>query len=59
LTLNRPENRNALAGELINELIITFNEGEVNNEVDVVVLRSRGDKAFCTGADLKELKNSI
>jgi enoyl-CoA hydratase/carnithine racemase len=49
LTLNRPENRNALDGELINELIITFNEGEVNNEVDVVVLRSRGDKAFCAG----------
>lgn len=59
MTLNRPENRNALDGELINELIITFNEGEVNNEVDVVVLRSRGDKAFCAGADLKELKSYI
>ena len=31
----------------------------MDNEVDVGVLRSKGDKAFCAGADLKELKNSI
>jgi enoyl-CoA hydratase len=59
LTLNRPEYRNALNSELINELIIAFNEAEVDNEVNVVVLRGSGDKAFCAGADLKELKNSI
>ena len=59
LTLNRPENRNALNSELINELIIAFNEAEVDNEVNVVVLRGSGDKAFCAGANLKELKNSI
>ena len=59
LTLNRPENRNALNSELINELIIAFNEAEVDNEVNVVVLRGSGDKAFCAGADLKELKKSI
>ncbi len=59
LTLNRPESRNALNTELINELIIAFNEAENDEEVNVVVIKGSGDKAFSAGADLKELKNSI
>ncbi len=59
LTLNRPENRNALNSELINELISAINQAENDEDVNVVVIRSNGDKAFCAGADLKELKNSI
>mgnify|MGYP001774087734 CR=1 FL=1 len=59
LTLNRPENRNALNSELINELIIAINQAENDEDVNVVVIKANGDKAFCAGADLKELKNSI
>ena len=59
LTLNRPENRNALNSELINELISAINQAENDEDVNVVVIKANGDKAFCAGADLKELKNSI
>ena len=59
LTLNRPESRNALNSELIKELIDSFNLAEEDDNINVVVIRGYGDKAFCAGADLKELKESI
>lgn len=59
LILNRIENRNALNSELILELINSFKEAELDDSINVVVLKGNGDKAFCAGADLKELKNSI
>jgi enoyl-CoA hydratase/carnithine racemase len=31
----------------------------LDDSINVVVLKGNGDKAFCAGADLKELKNSI
>src|SRR5690606_15322554 len=53
LTLNRPEQRNALSPELIEELSIAFGEAEADNDVRVVILTAAGDKAFCAGMDLK------
>ncbi|MGB9638322.1 MAG: enoyl-CoA hydratase/isomerase family protein [bacterium] len=37
----------------------SFKEAELDDSINVVVLKGNGDKAFCAGADLKELKNSI
>lgn len=51
ITLNRPEKRNALSPELIQELGKAFAAFEHDPEVKVVVLKAEG-KAFCAGADL-------
>jgi enoyl-CoA hydratase len=54
LTINRPEALNALTFGLIREI------GEAIDEVDAsdaraLIVTGAGDKAFCAGADIKEL----
>jgi methylglutaconyl-CoA hydratase len=58
LTLNRPAKRNALSGELIEELHQSLERADLDAEVRVVVLRGAG-KDFCAGADLDELLASV
>jgi enoyl-CoA hydratase len=53
LTLNRPEQRNALSPELMEELSLALKEAEQSPDVRVVILTAAGDKAFCAGMDLK------
>ena len=53
ITLNRPEVYNALNPKLIQEITKAFNHAGEDNSVRVVVLTGTGDKAFCSGADLK------
>lgn len=55
ITLNRPEKRNALSFELIDELKTAFKTAESDESVKVVVLRANGD-VFCAGADLAYLQ---
>lgn len=55
ITLNRPEKRNALSHELIQELKDAFDLAVLNVAVKVVVLRANGE-AFCAGADLGYLQ---
>lgn len=52
ITLNRPENRNALSAALVSELYEHL--GEANNDTNVrcIVITGNGP-AFCAGADLK------
>jgi methylglutaconyl-CoA hydratase len=52
-TLNRPERRNSLTIELLNELTAAINVASDQPEGRVVILRGAG-AAFCTGLDLKE-----
>ncbi|MCU1353859.1 MAG: putative enoyl-CoA hydratase [Acidimicrobiales bacterium] len=54
ITLNRPQQRNALSSELIRELRRAVRAAEADDEVDVIVLTG-SDPAFCAGLDLKEL----
>jgi enoyl-CoA hydratase len=54
LTLNRPERRNALSGELIAALATTFAELADDDAVRAIVLTGAGDRAFCAGMDLKD-----
>lgn len=54
VTLNRPERRNALSGELLAALRSTMGELADDDAVAVVVLTG-ADPAFCAGLDLKEL----
>lgn len=53
LTLNRPEQQNALTAELIEALHEALDGAELNADVRVVVLRGAGEH-FCAGADLDE-----
>jgi enoyl-CoA hydratase len=54
LTLNRPEQRNALSRELRTRLVEAFVQVSADSAVRAIVLTGAG-KAFCAGLDLKEL----
>jgi enoyl-CoA hydratase/carnithine racemase len=54
VTLNRPEALNAINRALRLELLELFPRLDVDKNVKVIVITGAGDKAFCTGADLKE-----
>jgi enoyl-CoA hydratase/carnithine racemase len=52
LTLNRPDQRNALSGQLLGELVDAMKSARDDEQVRAVVLTGAGDKVFCAGADL-------
>ena len=52
ITLNRPENRNALSAILVNELYAHLVAANENSGVRSIVITGTGP-AFCAGADLK------
>jgi methylglutaconyl-CoA hydratase len=54
LTLNRPDKRNALSFQLLDELTQALDEVE-RSAAQVMILTGAG-KAFCAGMDLEELK---
>lgn len=53
LTLNRPQSRNALGRELIEELHRALDDADTDPAVRTIVLTGT-DPAFCAGVDLKE-----
>ena len=52
LTLNRPDQRNALNGELLAALVDGMKRARDDDAVRAVVLTGSGEKVFCAGADL-------
>jgi methylglutaconyl-CoA hydratase len=54
LTLNRPEKRNAISFELIDDLVRALDEVAKSDAI-IVILTGSG-KAFCSGMDLDNLK---
>ena len=56
LTINRPEVRNALNGEVREALWAALDEAEADAGVKALVITGAGDKAFVAGADIRELK---
>jgi len=54
VTLNRPEQRNALSLELMQALIACLSEIENNPRVHAVILAAAG-RAYCSGHDLREM----
>jgi methylglutaconyl-CoA hydratase len=57
ITLNRPDKRNALDGELIGELKAAFSASASNDACRVVLLSGAGTD-FCSGADLANLEKT-
>ncbi|MFD2937064.1 enoyl-CoA hydratase/isomerase family protein [Spirosoma flavum] len=54
ITLNRPQVYNALSPGLIGEITAAIEAAGADEQVRVVVITGAGDKAFSSGADLKE-----
>jgi enoyl-CoA hydratase/carnithine racemase len=54
VTLNRPEALNSINRALRMEMMELFPALDMRPDVKVIVITGAGDKAFCTGADLKE-----
>lgn len=54
ITLNRPQVYNALSAGLIHDITAAIKAAEADQQIRVVVLTGAGDKAFSSGADLKE-----
>jgi enoyl-CoA hydratase/carnithine racemase len=54
ITINRPEAYNAYTTDTLRELIRAFEDASNDDAVGVIVYTGAGDKAFCTGGDVKE-----
>jgi methylglutaconyl-CoA hydratase len=56
VTLNRPEARNAMSAQMVEDLLACFTAlgGDEGTSVRVVVLRAAGD-VFCAGGDVRDL----
>ena len=54
VVLDRPEAMNAISTALAGRLTEVCTELAADRQVRAVVLRRRGPRAFCVGADLKE-----
>jgi enoyl-CoA hydratase len=55
IRIDRPERRNALAVQTVEELTEAFVRAGEDPDVWAVVLTGTGDRAFCAGGDLKEM----
>lgn len=56
LTLNRPDQYNALSKQLLSELQANLDSLSSDESVRVVILKANG-RAFCAGHDLKEMRS--
>lgn len=55
ITINRPEQRNALNREVREALTAAWHRFEKDDLLRLAILTGAGDKAFCAGGDLKEM----
>jgi len=54
IRLNRPDRHNALGSRTVDELAEALDAIEGSREARAVILTGAGEKAFCSGVDLKE-----
>lgn len=54
ITMNRPQRYNAFRAHTVDELIVAFRAAASDRGVQSVILTGAGDKAFCTGGDVKQ-----
>ena len=51
ITINRPEVRNAFRPQTLFELSDAFDRARDDDQIGVIILTGKGDKAFCSGGD--------
>src|SRR3982751_6594281 len=54
ITIDRPERYNAFRGRTVEELIHAFRSAWADRGIQAVILTGAGEKAFCTGGDVKQ-----
>lgn len=54
ITINRPDRYNAFRATTVDELIKAFRTAWADQQVRSVILTGAGEKAFCTGGDVKQ-----
>lgn len=54
ITINRPHRYNAFRGQTVEELIKAFRAAWADSRVSAIILTGAGEKAFCTGGDVKQ-----
>jgi dihydroxynaphthoic acid synthetase len=54
VTINRPERYNAFRAKTVEELIAAFSAAWPDRQVQCVILTGAGEKAFCSGGDVKQ-----
>ena len=54
ITIARPERYNAFRGQTVEELIAAFRAAWADRSVRALILTGEGDKAFCSGGDVKQ-----
>ncbi|OGO48532.1 MAG: hypothetical protein A2W37_15645 [Chloroflexi bacterium RBG_16_63_12] len=59
ITFNRPEVHNCVCGPMLREIAEALRDVSYDDAIAVLVLTGAGDKAFCTGADLKEQQSFL
>src|SRR3990172_8975387 len=59
ITFNRPEVHNCVCGPMLHEIAEALRDVSYDDAIAVLVLTGAGDKAFCTGADLKEQQSFL
>ncbi|GBD04087.1 1,4-dihydroxy-2-naphthoyl-CoA synthase [bacterium HR19] len=57
LIINRPEVLNAFRTKTIEELSSALEDAGNDRKVGVIVIKGAGEKAFCVGGDIQEMKN--
>jgi enoyl-CoA hydratase/carnithine racemase len=55
ITLDRPDVMNAISQQMRGELSVAVRAADADDAVRAIVLRGAGDRAFCTGLDVREL----
>jgi 2-(1,2-epoxy-1,2-dihydrophenyl)acetyl-CoA isomerase len=58
ISFNRPESYNACNEQMKKDLLDAFRNAEKDETVRCIILRGAGEKAFCSGQDLKEYQDS-
>src|SRR5919106_4227334 len=54
ITLNRPESLNAVNREMVKSIVGYCREANEDRDVQVVIFRANGEKAFSVGGDIKD-----
>lgn len=56
ITINRPDARNALDLQTVNELHAVIAEVSASNEIGAAIITGAGDKVFVSGADIRDIR---
>ncbi|HEY0664166.1 MAG TPA: enoyl-CoA hydratase-related protein [Thiobacillaceae bacterium] len=59
ITINRPEVRNSVRPKTYEELTAAMHQAAGDPEIGVVVLTGAGDKAFCSGGDVRDQQTRV